>query len=140
MANYPSSSSPAFDPDFNLVTSYAFKPRTLAYIRLFFALLITGILIFCIAFQAAILKNAQKFFSFFTNLSYFGLCGYFWASGLHTLVYSRSKHQRGKGQYPLQKWPKVLQHLHLLLYATVVTFRKLTTILFDFLPDWSVPS
>ncbi|RXW16609.1 hypothetical protein EST38_g9245 [Candolleomyces aberdarensis] len=62
-----------FDPSAKYVTSYLFKPRTLAWIRLSLAVLITGVLIFCIIFQAVVLKNAQKFLSFFTNLSYFGL-------------------------------------------------------------------
>lgn len=123
MHKHPSLST--FDPNFNLVTSWICKPRTLAYIRLFFAAAITAILIFCIVFQAVVLKNAQKFLSFFTNLSYFGLCGYFWASGIQTWKYSRSNYHRINGGqvYPLQAWPKFWQHLHLLLYVTVVTFR-----------------
>ncbi|KAJ3515977.1 hypothetical protein NMY22_g14313 [Coprinellus aureogranulatus] len=122
--------SPSFDPEFKLVTSPLFESHTLAYIRLAFATLTTAILIFCIAFQAAVLHNAQRFLSFFTNLSYFGLCGYFWVSGIHTFKYSRSKYRNRKPGYPLQKWPKVWQNLHLLLYTTVVTFPFIVTIVY----------
>ncbi|KAJ3534652.1 hypothetical protein NMY22_g6827 [Coprinellus aureogranulatus] len=122
--------SSTFDSEFKLVTSPLFESHTLAYIRLAFAALVSAILIFCIAFQAAVLHNAQKFLSFFTNLSYFGLCGYFWVSGIHTLKYSRSKSRNRKPGYPLQKWPKVWQNLHLLLYTTVVTFPFIVTIVY----------
>lgn len=61
----------------------------------------------------------RRFFSFFTNLSFVGLCAYFWAAGVQTILYARW----GEVKYPLQKWPKFLQFLHLLLQSTVITFR-----------------
>lgn len=121
------SGSRNFDPSAKYVTSYLFKPRTLAWIRLSLALLTTGVLIFCIVFQAVVLKNAQRFLSFFTNLSYFGLCGYFWASGYQTWKYSRAVQRERPGKparYPLQSWHWVWQYLHALLYTTIVTFRE----------------
>ncbi|KAJ2918095.1 hypothetical protein MD484_g2315, partial [Candolleomyces efflorescens] len=122
-----------FDSSAKYVTSYLFKPRTLAWIRLSLAVLTTGVLIFCIIFQAAVLKNAQQFFSFFTNLSYFGLCGYFWASGYQSWKYSRAVQRERPGKparYPLQSWHWIWQYLHALLYTTIVTFPLVVTIVY----------
>jgi len=63
--------------------------------------------------------GACSYFSYFTHLSYIGLCAYFCAAGVQTFFYARS----GKG-YPLQSWPRALQYLHVLLYSTIVTFRE----------------
>jgi len=60
-----------------------------------------------------------SYFSYFTHLSYIGLCAYFCAAGVQTFFYARS----GKG-YPLQSWPRALQYLHVLLYSTIVTYRE----------------
>lgn len=64
-------------------------------------------------------KVARRYFSYFTHLSYIGLCSYFFAAGVQTLFYARS----GRTSYPLQYWPKFLQALHVLLFATIATFR-----------------
>ena len=63
--------------------------------------------------------GACSYFSYFTHLSYIGLCAYFCAAGVQTFFYARS----GKG-YPLQSWPRALQYLHVLLYSTIVTYRE----------------
>jgi len=60
-----------------------------------------------------------RYFSYFTNLTYIGLCAYFFASGVQTAAYASEK---GRG-YPLQRWPRVLQVLHVLLHSTIITYR-----------------
>ena len=66
------------------------------------------------------LTKRRRFFSYFTHLSYIGLIAYMYAAGVQTLCYALN---RRKG-YPLQQWPRPLQHLHKLLYSTVTTYRK----------------
>jgi uncharacterized membrane protein HdeD (DUF308 family) len=70
--------------------------------------------------------KADSYFSYFTTLTYIGLCAYFFASGVQTLVYACGK-RRG---YPLQRWPRFLQFLHVLLYATIVTYPILVSIVY----------
>jgi hypothetical protein len=67
----------------------------------------------------------HRYFSYFTTLTYIGLCAYFFALGVQTLVYACGN-RRG---YPLQRWPKFLQFLHVLLHATIVTYRASTCLL-----------
>ena len=66
------------------------------------------------------LTKRRRFFSYFTHLSYIGLIAYMYAAGVQTLCYALN---RRKG-YPLQQWPRPLQHLHKLLYSTVTTYRE----------------
>jgi hypothetical protein len=65
-----------------------------------------------------------RFLSYFTNLTFIGLCAYFSASAVQTFFYS-SNIERGHHRYPLQNWPRFLQYHHTLLLVTVVTFREL---------------
>jgi hypothetical protein len=69
-------------------------------------------------FDARLLE--PRFLSYFTDLSYIGLVAYFWASSVQTIAYAF----RGQKSYPLQSWPRILQLLHVLLYSTIVVFRK----------------
>ena len=69
------------------------------------------------------LLNDISFFSYFTYLAYIGLCAYYCASGTQTLAYALGWRKIGAGAgYPLQRWPRVLQAMHVVLRATVVTF------------------
>jgi uncharacterized membrane protein len=63
-----------------------------------------------------------RYFSYFTHLTYFGICGYFFAAGFQTALYAR----HGEKAYPLQKWPKALRFLHLALLSTVNAYRELS--------------
>jgi hypothetical protein len=79
---------------------------------------------------------SRSYFSYFTKLSYIGLCAYFWAAGVQTFLYARgrrpgshpsppSEYEYGYGHgYLLQKWPGTLQFLHVWLGVTAMTFRK----------------
>jgi uncharacterized membrane protein len=75
-------------------------------------------------------KNVTyRFFAAFTWLSWTGLCAYFWAAGVQTFAYGYARNQQRRGReqvgkrYPLQRWPRFLQFLHVLLLSTVTTFR-----------------
>lgn len=67
---------------------------------------------------------ARHSFSYFTNLTYWGLAFYFLFSSLHTLSYAST------GRAWLQTWPRPLQAAHALFYTTVVTFPILVTAVF----------
>lgn len=67
---------------------------------------------------------ARHSFSYFTNLTYWGLAFYFFFSALHTVSYVRT------GSPLLSRWPRPLQALHSFFYTTVVTFPVLVTVVF----------
>jgi hypothetical protein len=71
----------------------------------------------------------DSYFSYFTHLSYIGDCCYFFATGVQTFVYAIRKRKGGEG-YPLQRWPKWLQALHVLLVSTVVTYPFIVTVVY----------
>jgi len=115
----------AFDSYHRLVTSPVFSPWILAFLRLLLALYTLFTAIFILAWEGVKTHVANSYFSYFTHLSYIGLCAYFCAAGVQTFFYARS----GKG-YPLQSWPRALQYLHVLLYSTIVTYPILVTLVF----------
>ena len=61
-------------------------------------------------------------FSFFTNLTWWGITTYFTIAATHTFVYAF------KGDSWLHNWPRPLQVLHGLFYTTIVTYPILMTI------------
>lgn len=72
----------------------------------------------------------NSYFSYFTHLSYIGICAYFWASGVQTFSYSRRWKKAGAGVgYPLQRQPGILRCMHMVLQSTVVTFRTPSSLL-----------
>ncbi|KAJ7896663.1 hypothetical protein B0H14DRAFT_2495198 [Mycena olivaceomarginata] len=115
-----------FDPEHKLVTSPAFSPRVLAAIRLAVACYTFVTLVFSIVWGIVVQKDAAGFFSYFTHLTYCGICGYFFASGFQTALYAR----HGQKAYPLQRWAKPWRFLHLLLLSTITVFPILVSIVF----------
>ena len=134
------------DPQFHLVTSYILSPLLLAGTRLLIAVYVLVTLIYMlirassseteidsyVSYQYFLASNAPadyslvvffRFFSYFTNLTYVGICAYFFASGVQSLLYALKRSKTGEEGYPLQKWPRILQYLHTLLLSTVVTYR-----------------
>lgn len=142
-----------FDANHSFVTSPLFSPFALAIIRLTLGFYTLFTAIFVLAWEGVRLHTAKtyvgpflthyekfrstyiacndrprflirtfiwRYFSFFTELSYIGLCAYFCASGVQTLIYALSAEKK----YPLQRWAKILQFLHVLLFSTISTFRK----------------
>ncbi|KAJ2916891.1 hypothetical protein MD484_g3492, partial [Candolleomyces efflorescens] len=127
-------STPKFDPEYKFVTSYAFSPTILAGIRLLLALFTLVTLLFTLIWQGVKEDDAETYFSYFTNLTFIGLCAYFFASGVQTYAYSRSCNKGSASPdlptYPLQRWHRVLQYLHVLLYTTIATFPIIVTVVY----------
>jgi hypothetical protein len=131
-----------FDEQFNFVTSAIFSPWWLACIRLLFAFYTLFVTIFSLVWSAKRLEGSSdtvdSYFSYFTNLSYVGICAYFFASAVQTFAYHKilNLNQGKKADYdhlsteyyPLQHWPWILRYLHGLLFTTVVTFPFIVTI------------
>jgi len=115
-----------FDTDHKLVTSPFFSPRVLAAIRLAAACYTLFTLVFSIIWGIVVQKDAAGFFSYFTHLTYSGICGYFFAAGLHTALYAR----HGQKSYPLQRWAKPWRFLHLLLLSTITVYPILVSLVF----------
>ncbi|KAF8464077.1 hypothetical protein BDZ91DRAFT_660661 [Kalaharituber pfeilii] len=107
-----------FDPSNRFESSYILGSYVLAGYRLLISLYCFVTLIFRLAYES---DEAGQSFSYFTNLSYWGLAFYFLFSGYHTFQYARY------AQAPLQKWPRLLQFLHSLYYSTIVLFPFVVT-------------
>jgi len=115
-----------FDPHHTLVTSPFVSPRVLAAIRLAVACYTFVTLVFSIVWAIVVQKDAAGFFSYFTHLTYCGICGYFLAAGFQTALYAR----HGQKAYPLQRWAKPWRFLHLLLLSTITVYPILVSIVF----------
>lgn len=141
-----------FDPACKLVTSPLFSPLVLAGFRLLIALYTLITLCITVAFASEdgagdryvvfvfiyglhmlidgprLVLVRSSYFSYFTHLSYIGLCSWFWASGIQTLIFG-IRAGSGNRAYPLQTWPRILQFLHMLLFSTIIVYRAF--------PPWS---
>ncbi|KAF8337141.1 hypothetical protein F5887DRAFT_1106899 [Amanita rubescens] len=117
-----------FDPNLSFFSSPFFSHHILASIRLFLAFYTLLTLIVAIIWAATNLHNANSFFSYFTHLSYIGLCAYLFASGVQTMIYAWCPFK--KGSLVLREWPRFLQFLHVWLYTTVVTFPIVVTVVY----------
>ncbi|KDQ49594.1 hypothetical protein JAAARDRAFT_42703 [Jaapia argillacea MUCL 33604] len=120
--------SSTFDNDQALVTSPLFSPLTLGFIRLALAVYTFTTCVVVVTWEGVNAHSTRNFgyFSYFTDLSYIGLCAYFWASSVQTLAFA----SRREKSYPLQGWPRVFQFLHVLLYSTVTTFPIIVTVVY----------
>ncbi|KAF9482849.1 hypothetical protein BDN70DRAFT_904449 [Pholiota conissans] len=118
-----------FDRNVRLVTSYILSPVQLGLIRTLFALYTLVTLIFVMVWEGTKTKDIDAFFSYFTNLSYIGICAYFLAAGTQTLLFVKYS-RGGEHHYPLQTWPRPLRCLHIFLLSTIITFPILVTIVY----------
>jgi len=110
-----------FDPSNRFESSYILNAHVLAGYRLLVSLYCFTTLIFKLAYSTESGEGAGKSFSYFTNITYWGLAFYFLFAGYHTFQYARY------GQAPLQRWSRLLQFLHSLYYSTIVLFPFLVT-------------
>ncbi|KAK2464917.1 hypothetical protein APHAL10511_002993 [Amanita phalloides] len=120
--------SPPFDPNLNFISSPFFSPRLLALIRLSLALYTFVTLLVVLILDSVQWHIGKSFFSYFTHLSYIGLCAYLFAAGIQTMVYTYCPLK--KGTFVLRTWPRILQFLHVWLYTTAVTFPIVVTIVY----------
>ncbi|MCJ1270816.1 hypothetical protein MMC22_010713 [Lobaria immixta] len=118
-----------FDPASRYTTSWLLPPTILALVRLSFSLwaFITIFVIFGWDGSHGGAQHSRRSFSYFTNITFWGLAFYFLFSGLHTLSYART------GTSWLRTWPPPLQAAHAIFYTSVITFPILVTVVF-----WSI--
>ena len=118
--------SKPFDLTDRYTTSWLLPPHTFAALRLLLSLYAFVTIFFIFGWEdshSAAIVSRQSF-SYFTDLTYWGLAFYFLAAGLHTASGARN------GISCLQKWSPSLQAAHAVFYTTVVTFPFLVTIVF----------
>ena len=107
-------------------TSWLLPVLPFALLRLSLSLYAFTSIIFIFAWDGAHSRDihARRTFSYFTNLSYWGLAFYFLFSGVHGLTW------RFRGRPLLERWPRWLQALHAVFYTTIVTFPILVTVVY----------
>lgn len=118
-----------FDEQPLLVTSPLFSPLVLALVRLLVAIYTTTVLVFGLVDSATRSNDASTYLTYFTRLSYIGICAYFWAATTQTLSFALRQRQRKSG-YALQSWPKILQFLHLYLTSSILTLPIIVTVVY----------
>jgi hypothetical protein len=108
------------------LTSWAFGPGLLAIIRLLISSYAFVVIFVTYGVRPASIGHS---FSYFTELSYWGIAFYTLVAGAHGVVYAL------RGRTWLGSWPRLLQALHGFYYTTIVTFPFLVTIVY-----WSILS
>jgi len=121
-----------FDPANKFVTSPVIRsPLVFGVLRLTIAIYTMVALIVVLVTKAVKTHDAENFLSYFTFLTYIGICAYYFASGTQTIAYALGSRKSGAAVgYPLQQWPKFLQALHVTLQATITTLPILVTVVF----------
>ncbi|KAH8925210.1 hypothetical protein BT69DRAFT_1240281 [Atractiella rhizophila] len=139
-----------FDPSCRYVTSWAFSPGVLLLIRGSIAVYTLTTLVFRVVWDSVRDHDIDSFFSYFTHLCYIGQCAYFFAATVQTYFYRRNLtlrrthdeevHEKQlpdngaaivpRNRYPLQRWPRILQFLHALLWSTIPIYGFLVTIVY----------
>ncbi|KAG8957513.1 hypothetical protein FRC03_010060 [Tulasnella sp. 419] len=123
-----------FDPDYTLVTSHILSPIALLSFRFSIAVYALVSIIFSIIWHGVVLHDINRWFSYFTNICFVGLCAYFWVSSFHTLSYVLALKEYGseteKPSYALQRWPRILQLLHVLLLTTIFVYPFIVAIVY----------
>ncbi|KAF1993668.1 hypothetical protein P154DRAFT_557626 [Amniculicola lignicola CBS 123094] len=117
---------PVFDPTFRYETSWILPPGLLFTARVFLSLyaFTTIFTIFGIHGSQGEAKESEESFSYFTNLTYWGLAFYNAFSAVHTGSYWL------RGKPFLASWPRVLQVAHSMFYSTIVVYPFIVTIVF----------
>jgi len=118
---------PAHDSLHHFETSWIFPSYVLASIRAIASLYAFVTIFFIFGWRGSHgddLGNRRSF-SYFTNLSYWGIAFYFLIAAIHTFLYARTARS-----VLLDKWPRFLRALHSLFYTTIVTFPFLVTIVY----------
>ena len=121
-----------FDPTERYTSSWLLPPLLLGCLRLLLSIYAFVTIFFTFGWhdthQAS--QESRRSFSFFTNLTYWGLAFYFLFSALHTFSYART------GRSWLSRWPRPFQAAHAIFYTTVVTLPILVTAVFWVYTSW----
>ncbi|MCJ1367757.1 hypothetical protein MMC16_006891 [Acarospora aff. strigata] len=115
-----------FDPTHRFATSWLLPPWLLFSVRLLISIYAFTTTFFIIGWNGTHhrLDASRASFSYFTNLTYWGLAFYFLFAAIHTFSHART------GTPLLSRWPRSLQALHSLFYTTIITFPILVTVVF----------
>jgi hypothetical protein len=112
-----------FDPSFRFETSWILPPAALFALRALLALyaFVTLFTIFGWNGSHGLSEESRHSFSYFTNLTYWGLAFYFAFSALHTCTYWLT------ATPILARWPHALQMAHSMFYSTIVVYPWIVT-------------
>jgi hypothetical protein len=112
-----------FDPTHRYETSWVLSPGVLFAIRALLSLYAFVTLFTTFGWNGAHGRSddSRRSFSFFTNLTYWGLAFYNAFSALHTGTYWLT------GTPLLARWPRSLQIAHSMYYSTVVVYPFIVT-------------
>ena len=115
-----------FDPTERYTSSWLLPPLFLGCLRLLLSTYAFVTIFFTFGWHDSHQdsQDSRQSFSFFTDLTYWGLAVYFLFSALHTLSYART------GRSWLSRWPRPFQAAHAVFYTTVVTLPILVTAVF----------
>ena len=106
-----------------LCTSWLLPPVALLALRSLLSLYAFVVLLTSLGYQSTHGETAaaQASFSYFTDLSYWGLGFYFAFAAAHTGSYAF------RGRAWLESWPGILKWLHSTLYATITIYPFVVT-------------
>jgi hypothetical protein len=112
-----------FDPSFRFETSWIIPPVALFAVRALLGLyaFVTLFTIFGWNGSHGAAEQSEHSFSYFTNLTYWGLAFYSVFSAMHTCSYWLT------GTPFLARWPRALQVAHSMFYSTIVVYPWIVT-------------
>jgi hypothetical protein len=106
-----------------LSTSWILPPITLFALRVFLSCYAFFVIFFVLGWDSTHgnSRAARQSFSYFTDLTYWGLAFYFAFAAAHTGSYAFT------GRPWLERWPKVLRWMHSAYYCTVTVYPFIVT-------------
>lgn len=112
-----------FDPTHRYETSWLLPPSVLFGVRALLSLYAFATIFTIFGWQDGHgqSKSSRESFSYFTDLTYWGLAFYYAFSALHTCSYWLT------GTPFLARWPRVLREAHAVFYSTVVVYPFIVT-------------
>lgn len=136
ISNSRPSAHAGFDPTHRYVTSWLLPPGALFGCRALLSLYAFTTIFTIFGWQDSHgrSEDSRHSFSYFTNLTYWGLAFYFAFSAAHTGSYWLM------GRPFLAQWPRLLQEAHAMFYSTIVVFPFIVTSKrYQYFCLWSVP-
>ncbi|KAF2268844.1 hypothetical protein CC78DRAFT_565284 [Lojkania enalia] len=120
------SSKVDFDPSFRYETSWLVSPALLFSLRALFSLYAFVTLFTVFGWNGAhgLSEESEHSFSYFTDLTYWGLAFYYAFSALHSCSYWLT------GTPLLARWPRTLQIAHSMFYSTITVYPWIVTIVY----------
>lgn len=115
-----------FDLEHRFFTSWLLSPTILASWRLLYAVYCAATIFVEWGWYGTHQEAGEigRSFSYFTQLTYWGLLFYTLTASIHGFKYAKA------GYSWLDRWPRLLQVLHSLYYTTIVTLPPLVTIVY----------